>query len=80
VIVTADCAEQTASAVVTEITCGTTDVSVGDAIDVTDVMGCDIVGAEDTLVGRRGVATKIEGGEYGCEWAIIRLCPDAFTC
>lgn len=80
VIVDPNCAEQTATASVTAIACSASSVSVGDTIDLIDEMGCHIVGAEESLVGRAGCATKIAGGPYGCEWAIMSLCPDAFTC
>lgn len=83
-----DCDAGSAIATVEYVMSGAT-VSVGDTIVVCDPVGCNLVGSEYLLLGKRGWAAPLVG--LSCtspdpyqddlpSFAIITLCPSDFSC
>lgn len=78
-ILTVDCYTSTATAVVDNVPCSCTSVSIGDVIDLVDLYGH--FDGEAVLVGRGGWAIRMEeSGGYGCGWVIQSLDPESFRC
>lgn len=72
-----------ATASVTYTACNATSPSVGDTIEVYDLMGCWLTDAQETLPGRSGTAVKMSHATAygdGCEWSIIALCGSSVSC
>ena len=60
---------QYATAEVAFVACGLSSPSVGDEIDIYDLMGCWLTDAADLLVGRRGIAfIVVQDRLYGDGW------------
>lgn len=71
-----------ATATVTFVACGLSDPAVGDEILVYDLMGCWLTDAAPMLIGRKGIAFKVEH-EVGydiCTWSILALCASGINC
>lgn len=72
-----------ATAAVTYVSCGLEDVSVGDSIDVYDLMGCWLTDAAAVTIGLSGIAFKVAHDQVygdGCSWSILALCGASVSC
>jgi hypothetical protein len=71
-----------ATANVTFISCGASSPTVGEEIEVYDLMGCWLDSSDLLLAGRKGVAMKVahDTTYESCVWSIIALCASDTVC
>lgn len=81
-ITSPDCADGSATAVITAVTCGASSPSVGDEITLLDEDGWFSGETNATLNGRTGTAHKfdIPNGYDDCSYVIITLSPAPYEC
>lgn len=78
---TVDCEAKTATASVIAISCGATDLGIGDSVNLVDFAGCHLTCPENLMIGLSGTASYMESDSSGgCVWNIISLCCLGETC
>ena len=89
-LLTVDCADRVATAMVRGVPCGVASPAMGATITLCDAMGCSLLGPSDLLIGRLGFAQQmtVDGmlacslyyDSDTCPWVILGLCPSDFSC
>lgn len=86
---TADCNTLTGTATVLAVPCpNSTGLSVGDAVDLVDIVGCFLTGNAALLAGLKGWAANMNADQpgtpkeeqEGCRWSIFSLCCPNESC